>query len=230
MNQHNERQSAETRPPGWVMLGWFYERGGQRVGPFSNEELRRRVAAGEGPTGQTVYAGWQNGRDVQFLGTSLRLALGEPESRPPATASAVPSRERSAARSTLAERHARPTANGPGAADGPERRRHARRVRRCVISYFFAGDHDGEVSGPVRVVDVSPGGIAFLADRRFETGATLTLCFSGTGETTALLLAVRVVRAQAQRGGGWLLGCRFLAELPAPEFADVMSRSGEAVG
>ena len=69
--------------PGWSVVGWFYEQGNRRRGPFSQDELRRKVAAMEIPPGTKVYVGWSNGADVQFSETDLRLALGTPGTAPP---------------------------------------------------------------------------------------------------------------------------------------------------
>src|SRR5262249_11404098 len=61
-----------------------------------------------------------------------------------------------------------------------------------------------------------------MADRHFQVGATLTLCFSGSAEATSLLAPVRVVRVEALSGGGWFLGCPFAAELGVSAFGEVL--------
>jgi PilZ domain len=115
----------------------------------------------------------------------------------------------------------------PGAVPGTvrrERRAHVRLPRPYRITYFAAsGDEAGQARG-ARVVDLSPGGIGVMADRHFQVGATITLCFSGAAEATSLLAPVRVVRVEALPGGGWFLGCRFATELGVGAFGEVLER------
>jgi len=218
-------QAACADPPStrWVLPGWCYERDGQMAGPFSGEEIRRQVEAGKLSRGVRVFLCWQRGDEKVLMETALDLVLGEAEPMPQPERRDPPV----AAKSTRPERASGPTQHGPARS---ERRGHARQPRSCRIPYFAAGsDDDGPTRG-VRVVDLSPGGIGVLADRYFEVGSVLTLSFAGKGDRTSLLAAVRVVRASALEKGRWLLGCRFVAELGAGEFAVVMERTSQAGG
>ena len=81
MSERVETLSVEAQPLRWVLLGWYYDHGGRRLGPFSNGEIQRQVAAGELPRDQSAFVGWRRGAEVQFLDTELRLALGAPAER-----------------------------------------------------------------------------------------------------------------------------------------------------
>lgn len=195
---------APASGPRLGMLGWYYDRGGRRLGPFSGQEIRRQVGARELPRGHPIYVGWIKEGEMRFVETDLRYALGEPEAPPAAAAS------------TLADRAARSTEHGP------DRRGHPRQSAGYRITY--SADGDARPPRSARVVDMAPGGVGLVVDRPFRAGAALTLCFSGQGEATCLLATVRVVRADPTPDGRWLLGCRFAAELNAGEFAEVVGR------
>ena len=74
MSSHIEKQEQErTR---WIALGWFYEHGGRRRGPFSGLEIQRQVATGQVPPDVKAYVGWKRGDEVRYLETDLKYALG----------------------------------------------------------------------------------------------------------------------------------------------------------
>ena len=66
MEQRNTVDAGEALPLRWVTLGWYYDQGGLRLGPFSNQEIQRYVAAGELGRGQTGYVGTGGGIGNQF--------------------------------------------------------------------------------------------------------------------------------------------------------------------
>jgi hypothetical protein len=71
-------------------------------------------------------------------------------------------------------------------------------------------------SWSARVVDISRGGIGLVLNRRFETGAMLSVRLdSRDGETRTLFL--RVVHLAHNVDGSWRLGCAFASELVEEE-------------
>lgn len=213
-------QAATTgqKPLQCTALGWYYDEGGRRLGPFSNQEMQRRVQSGEVRRDQAVFVGWRKGDAVEFVATDLRYALGEPP-EPAQSAGARP--PQLAARTTVARGSS--TERGR---PGPDRRRHARQPRPHVVSCRGFDLDEPDCWRAAQVVDVSRGGISLLNDRRFEADAVLTLCFNGDGADTALLLTARVVRAERRSGSTWLLGCRFTPELGEREFDLLVERTG----
>jgi hypothetical protein len=68
-----------------------------------------------------------------------------------------------------------------------------------------------------RVRDVSAVGLGLLVRRRFEPGTVLAVEELDAAGAGPALVLVAVVHATAQRGGVWLLGCKFVKELGAAE-------------
>src|SRR5947208_2357777 len=80
----------------WTALGWYYDKGGRRLGPFSSRDIQRQVAAGEIAPDEPAYVGWQRADEIRFLETDLRYALGATETAAPTNPDA-PSEPRSSA-------------------------------------------------------------------------------------------------------------------------------------
>jgi PilZ domain len=72
-------------------------------------------------------------------------------------------------------------------------------------------------SWPARAVNISPGGISLVLDRRFEQGDILSIRLASPDGETARNLLLRVVYAKAQDDGSWRLGCAFASELGQEE-------------
>jgi PilZ domain len=107
----------------------------------------------------------------------------------------------------------------------PERRQHLRRPRPCGIAYLTIEGDDAGQWRDAHVVDVSPGGVGVLCDRRFEAGALLKLRFGEAGAETSLLSLVRVAHVQLRPGGEWHLGCQFATAMGDEEFGEVLKRT-----
>jgi GYF domain 2 len=72
----------DTPEDGWHVLGWYYDSDQGRRGPFTRENLRQLVEAGQVGPDSKVYVAWKGGNEVQYLESELRLALGEPGNLP----------------------------------------------------------------------------------------------------------------------------------------------------
>jgi hypothetical protein len=82
----------------------------------------------------------------------------------------------------------------------------------------------GEESGryTARVLNISLGGIALVADQPIEAGALLNLELHRTdGQAPRTLLAC-VVHVTTRPGNEWVLGCNFLNDLPEAELETLL--------
>jgi hypothetical protein len=112
---------------------------------------------------------------------------------------------------------------------GEERRIWVRHTSTLNTTYQPAHDPDAERLS-VRVRDVSRGGISLAVDRSFEPGELLSIELPiPPGRPSSRVLAC-VVRCQC-RGGEWVLGCTFAAQLHDQDlqlFGAVRARPDEA--
>jgi hypothetical protein len=76
---------------------------------------------------------------------------------------------------------------------------------------------------PIRARDLSAGGIAVVASRRFEPGTLLSLTMSGPAGDDVAMPLVRVRRVTTM-GVHWVMGCSWVDEL---EKADMCSLLGK---
>jgi hypothetical protein len=60
----------------WVFEGWYYEQGGQQIGPVSNEEIARLVTAGRLTPQDEILKSWTDGRQRHFFKSRVSVALG----------------------------------------------------------------------------------------------------------------------------------------------------------
>jgi hypothetical protein len=99
----------------------------------------------------------------------------------------------------------------PAASAGVERRIWVRTPSEATATFQQGvGTDDGRFSAQVR--NISRGGINFLAEQHFESGAILSVELPGTdGRSYTVLACVAHVTAEAE--GQWAVGCRFSCEL-----------------
>jgi hypothetical protein len=62
----------------WTFLGWYYQQGGEQIGPVSGAEIARLVGCGQLQPSEEVWKGWKD------LNNKVRLfgSQAEPEARP----------------------------------------------------------------------------------------------------------------------------------------------------
>lgn len=68
-----------------------------------------------------------------------------------------------------------------------------------------------------KVLNISAGGVALLVQRKFETGALLSLALTDPDSKQVRKLKVRVVHVLDKKDGSWVLGCTFVKELSDDE-------------
>jgi hypothetical protein len=84
---------------------------------------------------------------------------------------------------------------------------------------------------PTKVLDVSPGGIALVLERRFEPGTLLQVQLRDQTDQSTWGVYVRVVRITAAGSGrddGWLVGCEFARPLNDEELRTLLAEAATA--
>jgi PilZ domain len=110
---------------------------------------------------------------------------------------------------------------------GSERRRHVRRPFACAVSCLPT---EGEGAGQwwdAAVTDISRGGVRVLSDRWFESRDILRIRLGRDGDSTAIVVIVRVVRVHSCPDGKWLIGCQFAPELCEEELQAILDKKQE---
>lgn len=81
----------------------------------------------------------------------------------------------------------------------------------CILEASWQGSEPirFKPAWPIRVVNISRGGLGLHAGEKFEIGAILTLGFSGGLSP----IKVRVVHVTEQENGTYVLGGEFLQEI-----------------
>jgi PilZ domain-containing protein len=79
----------------------------------------------------------------------------------------------------------------------------------------------GALQWAAKIEDVSSGGIAISAERRFELGALLSIEIQQPDGSTVNLLA-RVVRVIKRPGHRWLLGCTLAKKLAESDLRELI--------
>jgi PilZ domain len=88
----------------------------------------------------------------------------------------------------------------------------------CDIDSFCREHGEGTSDRwPVKVVNVSPAGLALVVSRPVPKGALLTVELPTAEGQAAREVSVRVVEAQARPEEEWLLGCEFVEQLGEDE-------------
>jgi hypothetical protein len=82
---------------------------------------------------------------------------------------------------------------------------------------------DGEIVWAGKASNISCGGIALAAERRFERNTLLTLEMKHPGEGRSWSTIVRVVRVTPNPVGGWLLGCSFASTISDEEMQELLT-------
>lgn len=75
----------------------------------------------------------------------------------------------------------------------------------------------GEESLPVRIINISVGGLALVSERHLERGMLLTLDLPSKDELGSRRLVMCVRSVEAQSSGSWNVGCEFARKLTALE-------------
>lgn len=76
---------------------------------------------------------------------------------------------------------------------------------------------------PIRVTNISTGGIALHAGEKFAIGTALTLGLRSLSNKTMAPVQVRVVHVTEQANGTYVLGVAFLTPLSDSEVQDMLS-------
>jgi hypothetical protein len=71
----------------------------------------------------------------------------------------------------------------------------------------------GPEVGPIRILNISAGGLAFQSDRRIELGTILSVELPSKDEHGSQWLVLRVTSAEALAPGVWQMGCQFARKL-----------------
>jgi hypothetical protein len=54
----------------WTFLGWYYQQGGDQIGPVSSDEIARLVGCGQLRPSAEVLKGWKDANNkVKFFGS-----------------------------------------------------------------------------------------------------------------------------------------------------------------
>jgi hypothetical protein len=80
---------------------------------------------------------------------------------------------------------------------------------------------DGQKTWAAEITDISAGGMALLADRRFEPGTVLVIVPPRKAEISASLL-VRVVRAEWHDTGRWTMGCQLVYRMSDDKLRELL--------
>jgi hypothetical protein len=72
---------------------------------------------------------------------------------------------------------------------------------------------DGNVY-PAKVWDISRGGVGLLCHTLLPMGELLGVELSGPRSRITFALQARIVHAEAQPDGSWILGCAFVQSIP----------------
>jgi hypothetical protein len=70
--------------------------------------------------------------------------------------------------------------------------------------------------------DVSSGGIALLAERRFEPGTLLFIDVQGADDESARRFTATVVHVRGNETGHWTIGCKFISPIAEDEIDDLL--------
>jgi hypothetical protein len=62
----------------WSLEGWYFRRQESLLGPVTTGELQQLVAGGKLRWTDTIWGGWQRGRDRLLLPTIVQAILGIP--------------------------------------------------------------------------------------------------------------------------------------------------------
>ena len=95
--------------------------------------------------------------------------------------------------------------------------------RRASVRYELASGADTRLLGgqgascPVRIQNLSAGGLAFLADRRIEPHTLLSVELPSKDEFGSRRLVLRVRSVEALSPGVWKIGCEFSRPLSSLE-------------
>lgn len=109
-------------------------------------------------------------------------------------------------------------ADRAGARPSVERRAFERFATDLLVSCWpvAAGRAD---SWPARLRDISAGGIGLVVERRFERGTMLAVDLANVGSGSSRTLLSRVMHAEPQPEGEWLLGLALLREMSEDELS-----------
>jgi PilZ domain len=95
----------------------------------------------------------------------------------------------------------------------------------CDVQTSCQPNSGAEMNWPVRIRDVSCGGIKLVAHQPFATGTILNIQL-GTGNDGVTRMALaEVLHANEQHDGTWALGCRFTKELTEQDMDAIRNRS-----
>jgi hypothetical protein len=83
----------------------------------------------------------------------------------------------------------------------------------CPFGASFEPVGSETTRSPARVLNLSLGGVALLADRPVPVGTVLSLELRGEGGPARHSLLACVVHLTTRPGGEWVLGCDFLHDL-----------------
>ena len=124
----------------------------------------------------------------------------------------------------------RPTPFATHQESAPESRARERRAWVRYPSHAKSPLHvlecDTELGWWARVEDVSQGGMAILLPRRVSPGTVLVIDRPALDGHPARALSMRVVRALANEGGRWNIGCQFSQPLTDEEL-DALQQPAE---
>lgn len=76
---------------------------------------------------------------------------------------------------------------------------------------------DRQESFSVRILNLSAGGLALLADQRIERGTLLSVELPSKDEYGSRRLVMAVKKVEAEPAGSWKIGCQFSRKLSALE-------------
>lgn len=76
---------------------------------------------------------------------------------------------------------------------------------------------EGSDAFSANILNISAGGLAFLADRRIERGTLLSTELPSKDELGSRRLVMSVKLIEARDGGVWKIGCEFARKLTAME-------------
>lgn len=111
--------------------------------------------------------------------------------------------------------------NGESTSTVTDRRARVRYAVLLDVSCQPVGAQKSDYTWAGKVRDISTHGIGLLLRRRFERGAILSIDVQGAGDLPSRTLLARVVHAQPQPQGYWVVGCALATPLSEDDLRSV---------
>lgn len=101
---------------------------------------------------------------------------------------------------------------------GSDRRAWVRFPSTPETPFFTLAEAEEIIFRKAKVRDISKGGVGLILNQEFPVGTMIDLVLPDPETEQSYTLQAQVIRADAQAGGGWFLGCTFHRELHDEQF------------